>query len=100
MIDDIKAMQEKVEGRQFTVQPAIENAALQLYKVDPELAVEFLSEYCTNNANRVVNEWWEFGQSLVTRYNDGYVDGKSVGYPDWWLKEVGYEDGPQKYGLK
>ncbi|NLZ14981.1 MAG: hypothetical protein GXY29_12470, partial [Thermotogaceae bacterium] len=51
-------------------------------------------------ANRVVNEWWEFGQSLVTRYNDGYVDGKSVGYPDWWLKEVGYEDGPQKYGLK
>jgi len=93
-------MQNKVEGRQFAQQPAIENAALQLYKVDPQLAIEFLTEYSNNNANRVVREWWEFGQTLITRYNDGYVDGNSVGYPDWWLKEVGYESGPLKHGLK
>jgi dipeptidase len=100
IIKDIQAMQNKVEGRQFAQQPAIENAALQLYKVDPQLAIEFLTEYSNNNANRVVREWWEFGQTLITRYNDGYVDGNSVGYPDWWLKEVGYESGPLKHGLK
>ncbi len=34
---------------------------------------------------------------LITKYRDGYINipdvGKSVGYPDWWLKEVGYADG-------
>jgi dipeptidase len=100
MIEDIRAMQAKVEGREFTMQPAIESAALELYKIDPQLAIDFLTEYSNNNANRVVKEWWEFGQMLIAKYNDGYVNGKSVGYPDWWLKAVGYENGPLKHGLK
>ncbi|HRW93153.1 MAG TPA: C69 family dipeptidase [Thermotogota bacterium] len=97
IIKDIEAMQAKVENREVAVQPAIESAALQLYELDPQLAIDFLTDYSNSNAEKVVEDWWEFGQDLIRKYNDGYVDGKSVGYPDEWLKLVGYEEGPIKY---
>jgi len=93
MIEDMQAKQHEIEGRQFAFQPAIEQAAVNLYKQSPELAKEFLTEYFVNNANAVVEEWWEFTEDMFAKYIDGYVDGESVGYPDWWLMEVGYEEG-------
>ena len=97
IIEDIKAMQKKTEDRQFIMQPAVEMAALELYKQDPQMAIDFLTDYSNNNAERVVKEWWDFDQMLIRKYNDGYVDGKTVDYPAWWLKEVGYEDGPMEF---
>jgi len=93
MIEDMQAKQNEIESRQFAFQPAIEQAAVNLYKQSPELAKAFLTEYFVNNANAVVEEWWDFTEDMFSKYIDGYVDGKSVGYPDKWLMEVGYEDG-------
>ena len=72
------------------MQPAIENAALELYKKDPSLAVKFLTNYSNSCANRAVDKWWKLADELIGKYDDGYVDGSSVGYPTWWLEEVDF----------
>lgn len=91
MIEDIKALQNEVEGGFFAMQPAIEMAALELYKKDPALAVKFLTNYSNDSANRAVNAWWKLADELVAKYDDGYVDAQDqVGYPTWWLEEVDF----------
>lgn len=49
-------------------------------------------------AKDVVRAWWSLADFLVFRYADGYDNvpnaGSSVGYPSWWLREVGYPSGP------
>jgi len=101
MIEDIKAKQQEIEGRQYALQPAVEAAALIMYQQDPELAREFLTNYCETNANGVVKEYWEFAKHLIVKYNDGYVNvprvGTTVGYPDEWLKAVEFGPIPEPY---
>lgn len=46
-------------------------------------------------ATEVVAAWWKLADDLMFKYADGFVSdesrfGKSVGYPKWWLDEVGY----------
>jgi len=46
-------------------------------------------------AKTVLSKWWELPDFIVAKYADGWLnDGKALGYPDWWLKAVGYENGP------
>jgi dipeptidase len=93
MIEDIKAAQKEVEGDFFAMQSAVEMAALDLYKKDPALAVKYLTNYSNDAANRAVNRWWKLADELVAKYDDGYVNAlDSVGYPTWWLEEVGFGD--------
>jgi len=91
MIEDIKEVQEEIEGGFFAMQSAVEMAALELYKKDPALAVKYLTNYSNDCANRAVNAWWELADDLVAKYDDGYVDASDqVGYPTWWLEEVDF----------
>ena len=55
------------------------------------------------HADEVMKQLWDLNDGLMFKYADGYTtvvtpDGKlsvtSEPYPDWWLKEVGYGDGP------
>ncbi|MBE3093741.1 MAG: peptidase C69, partial [Actinobacteria bacterium] len=85
--------QKEVEGDFFAMQSAVEIAALDLYKKDPALAVKYLTNYSNDAANRAVNRWWKLADELVAKYDDGYVNAlDSVGYPTWWLEEVGFGD--------
>ncbi|RLL84829.1 dipeptidase [Mesotoga sp. BH458_6_3_2_1] len=97
MYPEIQALQQKIEGKLFAVQPAIDMAAAQLFEADPELCKEFLTDYVANVSESVMEELWDFNEYLITKYRDGYINvpnvGSSAGYPDWWLKEVGYADG-------
>ena len=103
MIEDIAAKKLELQGKERALQPAIEQAALSLYETNPALAIEFLTDYCVNNAEAVVAEWWDFADYLITKYNDGYVNipniGTSVGYPAWWLELVNYQGGPTEFGV-
>lgn len=91
MIEDIKEVQEEIEGNFFAMQPAVEMAALELYKKDPALAVKFLTNYSNDAANRAVDAWWELADDLVAKYDDGYIGASDqVGYPTWWLEEVDF----------
>ncbi|GAH57193.1 unnamed protein product, partial [marine sediment metagenome] len=101
MKKDILAKQKEIEGKEFSMQEAIDAAALRLHEKDPALAREYLTNYCIDNANRVVSQWWDLADMLIAKYDDGYVNipktAEEVGYPEWWLKEVGYDKGPISY---
>ncbi len=101
MKKDIIAKQKEIEEMEFALQPAVEMAAIQLHKRAPRLANKYLTDYSIDNANRVVKEWWKLADMLIVKYNDGYVNipeqAEEVGYPEWWLKKVGYDKGPISY---
>ena len=90
MIEDIKAVQQELEGQFFAMQPGIEAGALKLHEEDPEKAKVFLTNYTKNMAMLALARWRALGNELIYKYNDGYVDGKQVGYPTDWLEKVGF----------
>jgi dipeptidase len=92
MIEDVKAMQKKLEGEFFAMQKPVEDAALAMYRTNPQLAIDFLTNYSNDVINRTVDAWWKFSDELVAKYNDGYIWNKTKGYPDWWLKSVGFAE--------
>ncbi|HOG52864.1 MAG TPA: C69 family dipeptidase [Bacillota bacterium] len=94
MIKDIEALASKFEDEALAMQPVIESAAAELYKVDPKLAVSFLTNYSNAHAEKVVAEWWKLFDTLAVKYQDGYVSLKTAGYPDEWLKAVGFNKLP------
>ena len=101
MKEDILAKQKEIEGKEFAMQEAIDTAALRLHGKDPALAREYLTNYSIDNANRVLSQWWDLADMLIVKYDDGYVNipktAGEVGYPESWLKEVGYDKGPVSY---
>ncbi len=94
MIEDIRAHQAEYEGEFFAMQPAIESAAAQLYDTDPALAVTFLTNYTADVVNRTVAGQWAFADMMVCKYNDGYVNNSTKGYPQAWLDAVGAGENP------
>lgn len=93
-IKDVKKAQENWEGAALKRVPVTDKFALELYNQDPGQAIQFLTDYCINNANRVVEAWWELGDQLLVKYNHLIIyDAKTrkraqIAYPELWLKEV------------
>lgn len=104
MIQDIQAVQSKLEGMEITTQPAVEKAALALYETDPDIMEHYLTNYCNSNAESVIEEWIKLGEHLITKYNDGYVKNErgraeGVGYPEGWLRKV-VKERPDQFRLR
>ncbi len=93
-IEDVKKAREKWETPALKNTAAIDEAALKLYKQDPDQAREFLTTYCLNNAERVIKAWWELGDQLLVKYNHLFIynpearERKTIQYPDWWLRII------------
>ena len=58
--------------RAFAELPDIERKAVQLYRDDPQKALEFVNAYSNDFARAVVNRMWEVGDELWTRYTNGF----------------------------
>ena len=104
MIQDIQKVQKDIEDLEFDLQPAIEQAALNLMSSNPQMIPVFLTRYCLSNAQMNLDRWWKLADFLVTKYNDGYVhDGqgrpREAGYPEKWLREE-IKKYPEKFILK
>ncbi len=93
-IEDVRRAQEKWEGAAMDKLPIIDQIAGELFKKDPAQAKEFLTDYCLNNANNLVDAWWKLGDDLLVKYNKVFIyDVKTrefnrIQYPDWWLKKI------------
>lgn len=93
-IEDVKKAQAKWEASAVNKTPTIDKFALELYGKDPSQAIEFLTDYCNNNANSVVNAWWELGDQLLVKYNHLWIydtearKTNRLQYPEWWLREL------------
>jgi dipeptidase len=90
MNKDIVELSDKFVNEALAMQPVVESAAAELYKVDPKLAMSFLTNYSNAHAEKVVAAWWQLFDTLAVKYQDGYVSLKTAGYPDEWLKAVGF----------
>ena len=91
-IEDVRKAIEEYEDGAIATTPAIEKTALEMYKEDPARAVHFITDYCLQNANKVVNAWWKLGDDLLVKYNHlSLYDQETrrrgrIQYPEWWLK--------------
>ena len=93
-IQDVRAAQQKWEKSAVDKTLAIDQAALEIHKKDPLQVRPFLTDYCNNNANLVINAWWELGNQLLVKYDHLWMyDVKTrkrlaIKFPDWYLKEL------------
>lgn len=74
------------------------------YRIHQNLAL--VEDALAKNAASIVASLWSLSDELMFRYADGFMNFKEsevepggeitkpVGYPSWWLKAVGYKDGP------
>ena len=103
MAPEVLTVQKEIEGAFMTMQPIIEQTALELLKKDQKLAVEYLTDYSISHGESIVRQWRELGEHLVAKYNDGYVQdstgrAKEKGYPESWLREV-LKSRPEQFRL-
>ena len=66
------------------------------------LSRDQLTALVTAHAEAVKEAWWRLADTLMVQYADGFLSmpgqkggpGAPVGYPAWWLKKVGWREGP------
>jgi len=79
MINDVKTLQTELENKYYNYIQAIDKAALELYKKDPNLAREFLTDFSVLTANETVKKWKKLYQDLFVKYMDGNIKTKIPG---------------------
>src|SRR6056297_1767447 len=100
LIEDVKEAQRKWEGDALTRTSSVDMKAYDLYLQDPEKARKYLTDYCIDNANQVVDAWWELGDDLFVKYNhfriytveDGQRKSGRITLPEWYQRLVVQED--------
>jgi hypothetical protein len=102
---DIQNVQSEIENKFAQYTPAVDAAALSVWKENPELSRKFLTDYSGNMANSTVQKWKELGDFLLVKFLDGNLkqekDGKFLrnpwgypqppsfpGYSDKWKENV------------
>jgi dipeptidase len=106
MSKDVIKVQQQLENKFFQNKPALDNAALELYKTDKEAARNFLTDYSISMGNYTFNNWKKLSEYLLVKYIDGNIkkeeNGKFVtngysnipvmplqtGYPEWWYEII------------
>ena len=93
MIVDIQDVQRELEGRFVAEQPAIDLAARKLYEQAPQLARDYLTDYCGRQGEMVTERWRRLGDFLFWKYLDGNVrdDQGKVTHPPYrerWLRAI------------
>jgi dipeptidase len=83
---EIAEKQLKLEKKFIAMVPATDMAATELYKTDKDLAIEYITEFSVNHANKTVSEWKNFFEYLFLKYMDGNV--KEIAEPQDGYKYV------------
>jgi|WetSurMetagenome_2_1015567.scaffolds.fasta_scaffold12822_2 dipeptidase len=93
MKDDIQKVQGEIEAGLDALQPVVEKTAIELSKNNPALLSSYLTDYSTSHAESAAKRYRALGETLIRKYNDGYVQDEKgrpqeVGYPESWYREV------------
>jgi dipeptidase len=112
MMKDITALQTQLEHDTFTLTRDFEmNILGSPGPLDPGTIKKKVTALCEETTHKVVGAWWKLADSLVVKYNNGCIteiqeqaDGSAkeivmeqIGYPDWWLAQTNYFEGPTHY---
>jgi len=87
-IKEIKKVQHALESAELNRQAGIDEEAWKLYQESPDLAREFLTDYCIDNANKVLDAWRELASFLIAWYNPGSAFHEQFDPTDWWREAV------------
>jgi len=98
MVKDIQAVQSGIEGNLLALQPAVETTATALYRDNPSLMKRYLTDYSVTHGESTVRRWRQLAEQLLTKYNDGYIHGRGVGYPEPGLRRV-LKESPDRFRL-
>ena len=94
IVQDIQKAYTDFENSFSELQSTIETRAKTLYKENPKACRDYLTRYCNETSQRVVDDWWALSEYLIIKYNDGYINqpqGRiTTSYPKEWLDAVGY----------
>lgn len=114
MIKDIRKKQEELEMKYINAVPVVDNAAKELFKNNPEQAIEFITDFSVNSGNRTVSEWKDLYRYLFTKYMDGNIKEKrevpegykyvtpnvsQPGYSEEWYRRI-IKDTGEKFEYK
>ncbi len=73
MIPEIQKKQSELENNYTAMVPAIDKVALEMYRVNPAKAVQFLTDFSVTQGNNTVSEWKKLYGYLFTKYMDGNI---------------------------
>ena len=111
---DIRKKQEELEMKYINAVPVVDKAAKELYKNNPDQAIEFITDYSVNSGNQTVNEWKCLYRYLFTKYMDGNIKEKrevpegykyvtpnvsQPGYGEEWYRRI-IKDTGEKFEYK
>jgi dipeptidase len=93
MMEDIVELQQKLEKESYA----------DVYS--GSITEKEITGYCEKNTQKVLSAWWDLSRSLIVKYNNGCITTEDaimqkIDYPDWWLRDAGYFEGPTSYGQK
>ncbi len=91
MIVDVQKVQREFEGRFFADQAEVDQRALELYKQNPGLAKDYLTQYAARNTAELMTRWKKLGEFLIWKYLDGNVRNEKgevthPNAPEDWLR--------------
>lgn len=97
LIGDLQNKQSELENGYMNKTTEVDKAAEVLYRKNPSLAVEYLTDYSVRSGNNTVMQWKELYKFLFTKYVDGNVKEKQAvpkGYKYYVpkLSQPGYGD--------
>jgi dipeptidase len=98
MIVDVRRAQSELEGALFSRQAGVEAAAAKLYQTSPDLARDYLTQYCAEQAAGVHQRWRRLLEELLVKYMDGNLKDEHgqvlhPGYPNEWNALVAKVEG-------
>lgn len=98
VINDIKKVQNELEGSFLAQQETIEATAVSLLKNSKGEAIKFLTEYSISSGEKTYKTWKKLGEYLVLKYIDGikkdeFYKPKNIGFPEEFKKRIVEESG-------
>lgn len=79
MIEDIRKVQNEIEGGYEKHLNLVEEKAAALYNKNPKEAIAFLTQFSCSNADQVTARWKQLGEYLMVKYMDGNVKKEEYG---------------------
>jgi dipeptidase len=73
MIVDVQKVQREFEGLFLADQAEVDRVALDLFKQNPGLARDYLTQYASKNTEKLMTRWKKLGEFLIWKYLDGNV---------------------------
>jgi hypothetical protein len=113
VFEDIKAVRDVLESDMQKELDALEASLIPMIKAaetsgastksaTAKKVAEQLTEFTWHQGDRILKTWQDLFPQMVTKFHDGYtaldlnaerINMKRNGYPEWWLRLVGYFDG-------